>query len=457
MTDRGPALEALTSERDLPARGASTRSVWVRRGLAGAVLVALAALVGPSLLSRGDEPERPRPRPTTSPQPTSEPTATEPPLSALRWRVRGDLAADARFTGAALTVVRAAYPEAAKVLYAGTLPDGSRIALVGTDDPDVAGLTFRTSNVQALHVPAGAEPAAGKVSYAEAVETPDDLAGWAGRGPSGTVFAVLLGRPAPLDAQVSTTIEYSDDGTISRSWRPVRSRDGSAIVDLGRHTDPLVVARTTYDDRRGLLLMDVDGALSLSPGSRDAIAAKVRIAGMDGSYRGPPSRPLRRAVVDGTWALLDPRHAEIRVLWSGRPSAGTRGALLLVRRADGPTFQLFVYQLGVGEIYPQGVHPVPWAKADLLPWITQTGEPGTPVLLVNPSGKGTAVLDRPGAAQRRVLIGTDGLAKLSDDQAFASRDLSGSKITVLSPQGREVVTTDMPESGDFDPFALDSP
>jgi hypothetical protein len=375
----------------------------------------------------------------------------------LHWRVRGDLARDAGFTGAALAVVRAAYPDSEKVLYAGTLPDGSRIALVGTSDPDAAGLTFRTSNVQALHVPAGAEPSAGRVTYAESIETPDDLAGWAGRGRSGTVFAVLLGRPAPLDAQVSTTIEYSDDGSIGRSWQPVRSRDGSAILDLGRHTDPIVVARTAYDNSSGALLMDVDGSLSLNPRSREAIAAKVRITGLDSSsYRGPDRRELRRAVVDGTWALLDPRLADIRMLWSGRLDAGKRGALLLVRRADGPTFHLFLSQLGAGETYPQGVHPVPWDQADLRPWITQTGEPGTPLFLVNPSGEGTVLLEPPGAAKRRVLIGADGLAKLGDDLAFASRELAGSSITVLSPGGRVVVNTEWPAS-DFDPFALDSP
>ena len=66
--------------------------------------------------------------------------------------------------------------------------------------------------------------------------------GWAGRSRSGDVYVVLLGRPAPLAARVSSAIDYTSDGDTRRGWQPVRSRDGSAIVELGNDTDPLVVA-----------------------------------------------------------------------------------------------------------------------------------------------------------------------------------------------------------------------
>lgn len=459
MTDRGPALEELTSERDRPAAQGPTRAVWVRRGLAGAVVVAVAAVLGPSLLSDGDKPTPPRPQPTDSPMVTSPPEPSEHPLSALQWTVRGDLAGDNEFAAAALAVARTSDQTMERVMYAATLPDTSRIALVGAGDRDgTTALAFRGANVQALHVPAGAAPSKGTLSYAGQISSPDALAGWAGRIRSGAVVAVLLGRPVPLGAQISTVIDYRDDGSSSRTWQPVRGRDGSAIVDLGRATDPVLVARTTYDESLDPLVMDLDGALSITPRSRNSVAANVRVAGLDsGSYRGPSPRELRRAVVDGMWALFDPRQANIRVLWSGRLAPGKRGALLLVRRADGPMFQLFVFQLGTGETYPQGVRHVPRAQADLLPWITQTGQPGTPLLLVNPSGEGTAVLKPPGAAVRRVKIGADGLANLGDDQALASRELSGSQIRVLSTTGRRVVSTDWPNAGDFDPFVLDGP
>lgn len=457
VTDRGPVLDELTSERDQTAPRVPTRATWVRRGLAGAVLVAVGAVVGPNLLSGGDQPRPPRPEPTASQLPTSRPTPSEQPLSALNWTVRGDLAGDAGFTTAALAVAQARDSTMEKVMYAATLPDGSRIALVGAGDHEATGLAFRGANVQALHVPAGAAPSAGRLSYAGQISVPDALAGWAGRSRSGEIVAVLLARPVPLDARLSVAIDYSADGRADRSWQPVHGREGYAIVTLGRTTDPVVVARTNADKDVDPLLMDVDGGLSLAGRARQTVAAKVRVAGLDGSYRGPAGRALRLGVVDGIWALLDPRHAQIRVVWSGRLGGNKRGVLLVVRRADGPTFQLFLLEQGAGRVYPQGVRHVPWAHADLLPWITQTGEPSTPLLLVNPSGEGTAVLQPAGRAQRRVPIGADGLANLGDDQAVASTQLSGSTITVRSPSGRTVARIDWPNAGDFDPFALASP
>jgi hypothetical protein len=458
VTDRGPVLAELTSERDRRAARVQTRSLWLRRGLAGAVLVAVAALVGPSLLSGGDEPKPTRPEPTTSPEPTSQPTPSEQPLSALNWTVRGDLARDTGFVAAALAAVQARDPAAEKVMYAATLPDGSRIALVGAGDHEATGLAFRGANVQALHVPAGAAPSAGLISFAGGIAGPDGLAGWAGRsGRGGAVVAVLLGRPVPLDVRLSVAIDYNPDGRIVRSWQPVAGRDGAAIVTLGRKTDPILVARTNVDDSVDPLLMDVEGAAGLTGRSRQTLAAKLRIAGLDSSYRGPQERALRLAVVDGIWELLDPRDAEFRVVWSGGLGGTKRGALLVVRRADGPTFQLFLMQEGADRVYPQGVRHVPWAHADVLPWITQTGEPGTPLLLVNPSGGGSVALLPLGAAARRVVIGADGLANLGDDQAVASRELSDSTVTVLSPSGRIVATIDWPNEGDFDPFALATP
>jgi hypothetical protein len=451
-------LDELTSERDRRAARVQTRSLWLRRGLAGAVLLVVGAVVGPSLLSGGDEPRPPRPKPTTSPEPTAQPTPSEQPFSALNWTVRGDLSGDTGFVAAALAAAQAGNPAAEKVMYAATLPDGSRIALVGSGDHESTGLAFRGADVQALHVPPGAEPAAGQLSFGGQISGPDALAGWAGRsGSGGAVVAVLLGRPVPLDVRLSVAIDYNPDGRVVRSWQPVAGRDGSAIVALGRKTDPVLVARTNVDDSVDPLLMDVDGATALSGRHRQELAAKVRVAGLDSSYRGPQGRALRLGVVDGMWELLDPQDAQVRVVWSGGLGGDERGALLLVRRADGPTFQLFLMQRGAGRVYPQGVRHVPWAHADLLPWITQTGEPGMPLLLVNPSGGGTAVLRPLGVAPRRVVIGADGLANLGDDQAVASMELSDSTVTVLSTSGRPVADIYWPNEGDFDPFVLKSP
>lgn len=448
-------LDELSSERERdtsPQPGG--RSAWVRRVLEALVVVTIGALAVANLLGEGDEPERPPLRPTTSRLPTSEVTPTSQPLSALRWTVRGDLADDADFTRAVLDVARDNDPAADKVLYAATLPDRSRLALVATGYEEAGGLGFSGAGVQALHVSAGASPTVRDLMFAGEVTSPDAIVGWAGHGRDGEVYAVLLGRPAPLEAHVSSAIDYTKDGTAHRSWEPVRSRDGSAIVELGRETDPLVVARTTYAEDSYPLLMTVDG--DPTDETRDRIIAAVRIDGLDDSYRGPNRAAVPRAVVDGSWVVLDPRRADIRVLWSGRLEGKQRGALLLIKRPDGATFQLFVFQGEDGSVYPQGFRPVPWADAELVPWILQAGQPGMQ-LLVSPSGAGTATIAPAGGEEPlRLRIGRNGVADLGDDPELVTRTLSHALVTVLAPSGRRIVQIEFPGLGEDDPYVLQS-
>jgi hypothetical protein len=442
-----------TRERD-PSPQPPGRSAWLRRLLATLVVVAVGALTAANLLGEGDKPERPPLRPTASPQPSTQITPTSQPLSALRWTVRGDLADDADFTGAALDVARRNDPGAEKVLYAATLPDRSRLAFVATGYGDAPGLGFQSAGVTALHVPPGSLPAAGHVSFAGEVTHPDALVGWAGRSRSGEVYVVLLGRPAPLAARLSSAIDYTSDGAARRGWQPVRGRDGSAIVELGKETDPLVVAWTTYGDDSSPLLMSVGG--DITPRARNDVAASLRIDGLDGSYRGPNRTELRHAVVDGSWAVVDPRRTDIRVLWSGVVEGASRGALLLLRRPDGPTFQVFVQGEG-GAVSAQGIRHLPWADADVTPWIIQTGQPGAPLRVVNPSGAGTATIDPAGGENPwRLRIGRSGIADLGNDPALVSQLQPGAHITVLSPSGRTVVETDWTSENDLDPYVLDS-
>ena len=455
MTDRGPALDELTSERERAPRS-PTGSAWVRRGLAALVVVALGGLTVANLLGDGDERDRPPTRPTTSQQPSPEITPTSQPLSALRWTVRGDLADDTAFTSAVLDVARAKDPGAEKVLYAATLPDRSRLAFVATGYDDAGGPGFRSAGVQALHVSAGASPSVTGLTFAGDVTSPDALVGWAGHVRDGEVYAALLGRPAPLEAHVSSEIDYAKDGSAHRGWQPVRSRDGSAIVELGRETDPLVVARTPYGEDSYPLLMNVDGEPTEE--TRDKLVAAVRIDGLDDSYRGPKRAGVARAVVDGSWVMLDPRRADIRVLWSGRLEGKQRGALLLLRRPDGATFQLFVFQDEDGAVYPQGISPVPWDDAELVPWILQAGHPGVQQVLVNPSGAGTATIDPAGGEESlRVTIGRNGTGVLGADPSYLPRILRGAIITVLSPSGRRIVQLEWTAySSEDDPYLLDS-
>ncbi len=448
-------LDELSSahERDTsPQQGG--RSALLRRGLAALVVVALGGLTVANLLGDGDVPERAPVRPTPSQQPTHEVTPTSQPLSALRWTVRGDLADDAEFTGAVLDVARANNPATEKVLYAATLPDRSRLALLGDGYEDAAGLGFQPAGVTAFHVPAGSSPAAGRLSFAGEVTDPDSLVGWAGRSRGGDVYVVLLGRPAPLAARLSSAIDYTSDGGARRGWQPVRGRDGSAIVELGNDTDPLVVAWTTYGETTSPLLMSVGG--DITPKARHDVAASLHIDGLDGAYRGPDRAELRSAVVDGSWAVLDPRRADIRVLWSGVVVGRSRGALLLLRRPDGPTFQLFVQGEG-GAVSAQGIRHLPWADADVTPWIVRTGEPGAPLRVVNPSGAGTATIAPAGGEEPvRLRIGRSGLAEIAAESSFLARTLPGAVITVRSPSGRQVVETEWTGEDELDPYVLDS-
>ena len=440
-----------TRERDTSPQ-AGGRSAWVRRCLAALVAVAVGLLTVVNLLGDGDDPERPPLRPTPSQQQSIEVTPTSQPLSALRWTVRGDLADDAEFTSAVLDVVRQEGSRAETLLYAATLPDKSRLALLGEGYGDAAGLGFQTAGVTALHVPAGSLPAAGHLSFAGEVTNPDDLVGWAGRSRSGEAYAVLLGRPAPLSARLSSAIDYTKDGSARRGWQPVRGRDGSAIVELGSDTDPLVVAWTTYGEDSEPVLMSVAG--ELTPRVRSDVAASLHVDGLAGSYRGPDRVELRRAVVDGSWAVLDPRQADIRVLWSGVVDGAQRGALLLLRRPDGPTFQLFV-QGDDSAVSPHGIRHLPWADADVTPWILHSERPGSPLLLVNPSGAGTATIGPAGGEDPwRLRIGRNGIADLGNDQGLVAQLEAGAHITVLAPSGREIVETEW--INENDPYVLDS-
>jgi len=447
--------DELWSDPERAGRGTSDRPSWVWRGLALAALVAVAAVVGPGLIagseddgSRDGRSQRPEPSESTAPSRTRAPTVAPP--SALRWVVRGSLAGDEEFAAAALALVQEQQePGAEKVLYAAELPDRSRLALVAAGDQGSSEPGYVGSAMHSVHVPAGAEVTAGRVGYAGSVHSDEALVGWAGRV-NGSVLAVLLGRPAPLDARLSSRIRYQADGSASRTWRKVVGRDGSATVDLGRDVDRLVAATTrTGEALTYPLLMIVDGELTAT--ARERIAGELRIVGGPGG--GPESLALRRAVVDGSWIALEPRRARIRVLWSGELPTGQRAFLLRMRRADGPVFQLFVREHDEA-LFAEDIRHVPWGDSAVLPWVVQPGEPGKPMLLINPSGAGTAVLTPGEGAGRRVPIDADGVADLGDEQVDG---LSGSVVTVLSPSGRLLARTTWLDQFEADPLVLELP
>ena len=368
--------------------------------------------------------------------------------------MRGDLADDADFAEAAVAHVRSQYePMAEKLLYGQVLPDGSRLALVASADQGTTDSAFLGTVMFSVHVPAGAPVSEGRVSYAGSINSDDGLAGWTGHGRDGALYLVLVNRPAPLDAEISSRIRYRPDGSASRTWRTVTGRDGSAVVELTSKVDQLVVARSRSGGPSVFpLLMTVDG--ELPPSMRERIAADLSINGVGGPYRGARSLPLRRAVLDGAWALVDPRDTEIRVLWSGELRGDQQGILLRLRRPDGAAFQLFVREEGT-ELFAQEIRHVPWGEADVLPWVVQNGQPGSPLLLISPSGVGTVVVaPRDGSETRRLAIEADGLADLGDQGAVGA-DLTGALLTVLAPSGRTVVQTVWSDQAASDPFVLE--
>jgi hypothetical protein len=79
-------------------------------------------------------------------------------------------------------------------------------------------------------------------------------------------------------------------------------------------------------------------------------------------------------------------------------------------------------------------------------------EPGKPVLLLNPSGAGSALLEYDGRS-RRVEFGKDGVAKLAPDQ-FSAYDVYGARATIFSPAGQRIVRSTLTHPGQDDIFAL---
>jgi hypothetical protein len=132
--------------------------------------------------------------------------------AALSWPTRGDLAADQTFAAGALARVRTERRQTQHLVYAGTLPDGSRLALVVMDRGGPQETSRVTADLKAVVARPGADIRSGSVRPVGSL-TGLVLAGWAGAATDGHVYAVVTGAA------------------------------GSELVDLGRGTGPSVVVR----------------------------------------------------------------------------------------------------------------------------------------------------------------------------------------------------------------------
>lgn len=396
------------------------------------------AVVRPDLSLSADPPAGRPPRVTPTGVPTN--SASGSGLAAVAWETRGDLAQDGAFVSAAVARIRTERPEVARVFYAGRLPDGGRLVLAGSD-------VFRgivATAVHALLVEPGQDIGAAPVTEVVALTDPQQVLGWAGRGPTGHVYTVVLSRPGPVRFELSPTVRFADDGSASRIWTPVYTEDGLAVVDLGAQADPVVTVRATGPGVfPGQVLVPVTTAGTI------VTALDVRGA-LAPDYAGPDPDRLARGLREVAGRLADLRHSRLRVLWSGAPWNQRRLALVLVTRPDGVRLQALVGQQGSSE-FPSGVRALPSGAPDELPWLLEPFTPQDPTFLLCPTGAGTLLYRRTGVPEKRLAIRAGGAVALVEPGPLAP-SASGAEVTLLDPDGKELLTTTLPPRGFDDPL-----
>ena len=384
----------------------------------------------PDLSLHGKAPAQPRP----TAGPTSDPNVS-PALSAVAWDIRGDLAGDATFVSAAVTRIRHSRPDIARIFFAGRLPDGGRLALGGSD---VYRGTVATA-VHAMVVEPGVAIADAPVTELTALTDPQQLLGWAGRGVTGHVYVVVLSRPGPVRFSLSPTVQFASDGTPHRIWTPVYTEDGVVVSDLGTEVDPVVTVRA---DGPGVFKTPEQVRVS---GPSPAVAA-LRVKGTQAaSYQGPDPDRLADGLHESVGQLAELGTARLRVLWSGAPWKQRRLALVLVTRPDGLRLQALVGQQGSSE-FPAGVRALPrGAPAGCRTCWSRSRPTTRPTCCARPARAPWSTSGR-GGRTSRLAVGPTGAVVLVDPGGGAP-SASGAVVTLLAPDGHEVLTTTLPEAG----------
>jgi hypothetical protein len=399
------------------------------------VLGGVLVVVRPDLSLHGDAPAEP-------PPPSSTP-ALNLPASIVSWDPRGDLAEDRRFVSDAVRRIRKDRPDIARVYLATTLPDGSRVALAGSD----ATTGDAATSVHALLQPPGVEMDDAFVGDVTTLTDVQQVVAWAFESVTGDVYVVALARPGPARFQVSPRVEYDDQGRPGRSWRTIRSSDGTLVVDVGSRTDPAVVVRT-----RGT---DVEGTSLLVPVERGHPPHVVRVEGVgDAGYAGPATPLLVEGLTRSLSPLVDLTRATSRVLWSGAPWKQRRLALVLVTRPDGVRLQALVGAQD-GSPFGAGIRALPPSEPDEVPWLLEPFTAQDPTFLLCPTGAGTLVYRRPGR-EIRLRVPPSG-AVVVVEPGPSPPSARGADVTLLDPGGRRLLRTTLPRQGLDDPLALDAP
>ena len=417
----------------------------VLAALAAVALVLSAADIGPFDLAV-DAPLRGAPREETGPLPLAmTPTGGPSPLvvrNGVDWEPRGDLADDEKFVAAAMARVRESRPRATRLYFAGRLPDGSRLAMAGTDV--IAGMV--TTAVHVLRVAPGRPVRSAPVTEGAALSDSQQYLAWAGPGADGSVVAVALARPGPVRFGFSPRVIFTDDGSARRSWQLAYSPDGSVVADLGQ-TDPLVAVRAQAPGVFGRPML-----VRVKP--EPPASSVLEVAGTDRpGYHGPDPGQLSRALRSGAGAVVDLDRATAEVIWSGAPWKQRRLAIVLLTRPDGRQFQAVAGQDGrLG--FAAGTRALPVGGDPRLPWLLEPFSPQDPTLLLCPTGPGSLLYERKGQADLRIPVKDDGVAALVAPGPTAP-SAGGAKVTLLDPSGRLLLRTVLPEPGFDDPLALD--
>lgn len=429
--DRRPGLSSWTNR--------NRARPWRVAALALATIAAL-AIGGPRLSLHTDAP-------LANPSGNGQTGAPEVQfgVAAVRWPLRGDLAGDDTFVTTAMRRLQKQRPEVAWALYAGRLPDGSRLLLGGAQTKPGVVMT----SVSALHVPAQSSGDAGTVSDAAVLTDPEQTLGWATRGSDGEVYAVTLGPPRPVRLQLSPYVDFSDRGAPSRVWQTESSDRGAVIADLGPRSDPSVAVRSL-----GLSTF-VTPVLIPVAGAPRTPAGRVVVDGIDeAGYRGPLPEQLRLGLFAETDALLDLGRTTQRVIWSGVPWASRHFALVLITRADGRRFQALVGQQG-GDWFPAGVRALGSHDPDQLPWLLEPFTTQDPTLLILPTGAGRLHYQR-GWRKAWMGIPAEGVVALFEPASLRP-SAAGARVKVYDPAGRLLITTVLPETGFDEPLAVNGP
>ncbi|MDF2091659.1 hypothetical protein P0Y31_04835 [Knoellia sp. 3-2P3] len=195
--------------------GAIAASRRRRRGVAaGAVAVVAAVAVAVPLLGQGQD----RTAPPARDNQTVAAVPTDPALwkSMRTWPTRGGLARDTAFVEAASKAVA---PEG-NALYAEDLTRNRVVVFwVPTADPGMpAGMLRVASGPRGASADQLATQHEAPAASADAVVFRE--------GADGGGRLVLLTRPSEREAQLSDGVEISPDGTVSRTWQPLRLTGG---------------------------------------------------------------------------------------------------------------------------------------------------------------------------------------------------------------------------------------